>query len=106
MQDQVALAEIDQQVLASPRYGAHGASCKRADSFGHAPPQSRFAYCDGRDSAADEMSDAASRDLYFREFGHATLLLVRGIKYTYTWPLHARSFTPSACIVFGGTVPD
>ena len=83
--DDLAVAAVEQQVLAAPAHRAHRPSGERAHVLGHAPAQPGLAHLDGGDAQARKLArKAASRDFDFGQLGHGTLLLVRGTKYTYT----------------------
>jgi len=71
VQDEVAIAAVDEQVLASPLDAAHLAPREQANRVRHRPAQPRLPDFDARNHAAGEMRrEAAARDFDFREFGH------------------------------------
>ena len=71
VQDQVAVAAIEQQVFAAPRDRAHSRPGERAHRVRNRPAQARLAHRDRGDRAADEVGrDAAAGDFDFGEFRH------------------------------------
>src|SRR5436190_11473643 len=82
VQDEMSIAEIDEEILAASLHAAHGASSEPTHGCGHRPAQSRLTHGDSRHHAASEMRrEAASRHFDFRKLGMSGLL-VRGTKYT------------------------
>jgi len=62
----VAVAAIDQQVLAAPAHRPHGAARKTADVLRYRPAQARLVHCYRRDDAADEpRRETATGYFYF-----------------------------------------
>ena len=54
MEDEVAVAAIDQQVLAAPTHRSHGAARKAMDILRYRPAQARLVHGYRRYDAADE----------------------------------------------------
>ena len=67
----MAVAAVDEQVLAAPLHAAHLAPREQAHRVRHRPAQAPLPDCDARNHAAGEMRrEAAARDFDFRQFGH------------------------------------
>src|ERR1041384_4205802 len=83
VQDQMAVAAVDEEVFAAALYRAHLAPREAVHVLRHRPAQARLAHRDARDDASCELRlESAPRDLDFGKLRHVENLLVRGTKYT------------------------
>jgi hypothetical protein len=97
VQDQMAAAAVQQQILASTADRPHLAACKRPYRLRHAPAQAWLAHRNRGDRLTYYVrGNTPARDFDFREFRHGSQsdatgadYLVRGTKYTYTACRHA-----------------
>jgi hypothetical protein len=83
VKDEMAIAAIDEQILAAARDGSHRAAGEGEHVARHGPAQPRLAHRHAGDHAAGEVRrKAAARDFDFGQLGHVESALVRGTKYT------------------------
>jgi hypothetical protein len=83
MEDQMAVAAVEQQVLAAAPHRSDPAPGERVHFLRYRPAQPRLAHRHAGDEAPGELrGDAAARHLDFGKLGHVQRWLVRGTKYT------------------------
>jgi hypothetical protein len=86
MEDQMSVAQVDEQIFAAPAHRLHFASGELSHGTRDRPAQARLTHLDSGNHAAFQVRhEAAARNFDFREFRHDSQeekRLVRGTKYT------------------------